>query len=69
MIIRCKSSKRFLVNIDIENYYKEIKKMGLNLQIPLRIEIPCPKCKMIEVYDLYPNNYIHTGSYRRIDKN
>lgn len=65
MEIRCTSSKRFLCNVNIEDYYTKIKRMGLDIIIPLEIEIPCQKCKMIEVYEIYPNNCKHTRSYKR----
>lgn len=66
MEIKCRSSKRFLLNIDIEAYYKNLQKMGVDITIPLKIEIPCQKCKMVEVYEIYPNHYIHKESYKRI---
>lgn len=72
MEIRCKATNRFLLNIDIENYYNSIKKMGLNITIPLVIELPCPTCKMIEVFEVYPTCYKHIKSYKRMltkDKN
>ncbi len=64
MEIKCKSSKRFLMNINIEDYYAMIKRMGLDITTPLIVEIPCPKCKMIEVYEIYPTNYKHIKSYK-----
>lgn len=68
MDIKCKASKRFLFKIDIESYYQSFKKMGLDITIPLTIEIPCQKCKMIEVYKIYPTHYVHTSSYKRVEK-
>ena len=64
MEIRCKITKRFLMNIDIDTYYNDIKKMGVDITTPLIIEIPCPKCKMIEVYAVYPNNYVLLRTYK-----
>ncbi len=64
MEIRCKSSKRFLMNINIEDYYNKIKKLGLSMEAPLLIEFPCPKCKMIEVFEIYPTTYRHIKSYK-----
>lgn len=64
MEIRCKSSKRFLLNIDIEQYHSAIKKSGLDITIPLQIEVPCPKCRMVEVYEIYPSAYKHIKSYK-----
>ena len=63
--IRCNASKRFLLNISIEEYYNNLKKMGIDITTPLTIEVPCGKCKMIEVYEIYPTRYIHTKSYKR----
>lgn len=64
MEIRCKATKRFLMKIDIETYYNDIKKMGLNINTPLIIEIPCPKCRMIEVYEVYPTGYQLIRTYK-----
>lgn len=66
MQLRCKSSKRFLMNINIEEYHKSIQKMGIDITIPLRIEIPCGKCRLVEVYEIYPNTYKHIKSYKYI---
>ena len=63
--IRCSASKRFLFEINIEEYYKNLKKMGVDITTPLKIKIPCQKCKMIEEYDIYPTHNIHTKSYKR----
>lgn len=65
MEIKCQATKRFLFNIDIEAYYNNLKKLGVDITTPLIIEIPCQKCKMIEVYEIYPTHYIHTKSYKR----
>lgn len=65
MEIRCKATKRFLFEIDIENYYKNLKKIGIDITTPIKLKIPCQKCKMIEEYDLYPTHYIHIRSYKR----
>lgn len=69
MEIKCKASKRFLFEIDIEEYYNNLKKIGVGVSVPLIIKIPCQKCKMIEVYEIYPTHYKHIKSYKRnIDK-
>lgn len=65
MTIKCKGSKAFHLNIDIEKYYEAIKKMGLDITIPLTIEVPCQRCKMIEVYEIYPTTYEHVSSYKK----
>lgn len=64
MQIRCKSSKRFLLNIDIEKYHAAFTKSGLDISIPLIIEVPCPRCRLIEVYEVYPTTYKHIRSYK-----
>ena len=63
--IRCNASKRYLFNIKIEDYFVNLKKMGVDISTPITIEYPCSKCKMIEVYEIYPTHYIHTKSYKR----
>lgn len=65
MEIKCQATKRFLFKIDIENYYNNLKKMGVDITLPLIIEIPCQKCKMVEVYEIYPGTYKHIKSYKR----
>lgn len=58
MKIRCKLTRRFLVDIDIENYLSNLRKLGIKQEIPLRITIPCPRCHSIEIYDIYENRYL-----------
>lgn len=65
MKIKCKATKRFLFNIDIEQYYDKLKKIGVDTTLPIIIEIPCQKCKMVEVYEIYPTHYTHIKSYKR----
>lgn len=65
MEIRCQASKRYLFKIEIEKYYENFKKVGVDITLPLILEIPCPKCKMIEVYEIYPHTYKHIKSYKR----
>lgn len=67
MVIRCKASHRFLMNLTIENHPE------LNIiSRPIVIEIPCPKCKLIEVYEIrrdpLTNNlgYKHVNSYKYV---
>lgn len=57
MEIRCKKTKRFLVNIDIEKYVSNLEKIGIKQEIPLEIIIPCPRCHKKEVYAIYPTHY------------
>lgn len=65
MEIRCTGTKRFLLNINIEEYYNSLKKIGVDITIPIKLEIPCGKCKMIEEYEIYPTHYKHVKSYKR----
>lgn len=65
MIIKCKASGRFLAEINIEDYYDNLKRMGVDIITPIKLKFACPKCKMIEEYEVYPKRYIHTTSYRR----
>jgi hypothetical protein len=71
MELKCKATGRFLANINIEEYFTALKKMGIEINIPIKIEIPCAKCKMVEVYYIYPNNYEkyeHISSYKFLKK-
>lgn len=65
MEIRCQATKRFLFEINIEEYNRNLKKMGIDVTTPLIIKIPCQRCKMIEEYEIYPKNYMHKKSYKR----
>lgn len=65
MELRCKSTKRFLMKIDIEPYIEAIRKSGLSLEIPLLIEIPCRSCRAIEVYEVYKDHYRYIKSYKK----
>mgnify|MGYP003292666000 CR=1 FL=1 len=57
MKIRCKKTRRFLVEIDIETYLANLRRIGIKQEIPLRITIPCPRCHQAEVYDIYEDKY------------
>ena len=50
MRITCKSTKRYLCNIKIEEYNNELKKMGIAATMRLAIELYCPGCKKKQVY-------------------
>lgn len=65
MIIKCHASKRFLANINIEEYVEELEKIGISQQTPIRIEIPCRTCKLNETYEVYKDKVIFKGSYKR----
>lgn len=58
MEIRCKKSKRFLIDIDIESYLSNLRKIGIKQELPLRIVIPCHRCHKKEVYEIYDNRYV-----------
>ena len=58
MEIRCKKTKRFLVEIEIENYLANLRKIGIKQELPLRITLPCPRCHKVEVYEIYDNRYV-----------
>lgn len=58
MIIKCKRSHRFLCEVDIESYVKNLKEIGIEQLIPLRVTVPCRICKKVEVYDIYLTHYV-----------
>lgn len=66
MQIRCHASKRFLMNLNIEEYLNDLEKLGISQQTPLIIEIPCKTCKTIEVYEVYKNNIKFIKSYKKV---
>lgn len=66
MEIRCHASKRFLMNIGIEEYIKDLEKLGISQQTPLLIEVPCRTCKTIEVYEIYKNGTKYIKSYKKV---
>ncbi len=61
MKIRCKKTRRFLVEIQIEEYLENLRNIGIKQEIPLRIILPCPRCHKIEKYDIYENRYVYKG--------
>lgn len=65
MEIRCKSSKRFLGKIDTKSFFDNIRNMtGINVEVPLNVELICKKCGMVEVYEVYRDKYRHIKSYK-----
>jgi len=68
MEIKCKKTKRFLCEIDIEEYLKELRKLGISQEVPLRIKIPCRKCKEVEVYEIYENHYLFVKNIDKVTK-
>lgn len=66
MEIKCKSSGRFLFKIDTEKFYRTINDLlKAKVEVPITVEVPCKRCGMIEVYDIYSNHYVHQKSYKR----
>lgn len=57
MIVRCKKSHRYLCSVDIESYVKNLKSLGIEQLVPLRVTVPCRICKKVEVYDIYLTHY------------
>jgi|GEM_PF-4547397 len=57
MVIKCKKTKRFLCEINIEEYLKNLEQLGVSQEIPLEITIPCRLCKKSEVYSIYKDHY------------
>jgi phage FluMu protein Com len=58
MKVRCKKTKRFLLEIDIEEYLENLRIIGIKQELPLRITLPCPRCHQVEVYEIYDNRYV-----------
>lgn len=69
MIIKCKKTKRFLCEIDIESYLKNLEQLGISQEIPLKITIPCRACKKVETYHVYETHYIFKENEEKRDKN
>ena len=58
MKIKCKKTKRFLCSVNIEEYLKHLKELGISQEIPLKITIPCRTCKKVEIYNVYSTHYV-----------
>lgn len=58
MRIRCKKSKRFLMEINYDDIIKVIEKYDIALEIPLEITIPCRACHESEIYRIYKDHYV-----------
>lgn len=58
MKIRCKKTRRFLLEVDIETYLNNLRKIGIKQEIPLVITVPCPRCHRPETYEIYENRYV-----------
>lgn len=68
MIIRCKKTRRFLLEIEIEEYLENLRRIGIKQEIPLKITLPCPRCHQVETYEIYENRYIFVGN-EKLSKN
>ena len=66
MILRCHASHRFLVDIDIEEWQRQLSRLGISQQTPLKIKIPCRTCKCVEHYELYEGKAVFRGSEKRV---
>lgn len=64
MKIRCKLTRRFLVEIEIEEYLNNLRKLGIKQEIPLKITLPCPRCHKTETYLIYENRYVYKGEQK-----
>lgn len=68
MEIKCRKSNRFLMDIDIENYLKQLEDIGIVQEMPIKVTIPCKSCKQIEVYYIYKNKYVFIENLTRNSK-
>lgn len=59
MKIKCKRTKRFLCEINIEEYLKNLEKLGISQEIPLEIKTRCRTCKEDETYLVFKDHYIY----------
>lgn len=69
MKVRCKKSKRFLCEIEIEEYLHNLEQLGISQEIPLKITVPCRACHQIEVYNIYEKHYEFIENLEKISKN
>lgn len=65
MEIKCRKSNRFLMDIDIESYLKQLEDIGIVQEMPIKVTIPCKSCKQIEVYYIYKNKYVFIDNLTR----
>lgn len=57
MIIKCKKTKRFLCELNIEDYLYNLEQLGISQEIPLKVIVPCRNCKQVEIYNVYKDHY------------
>lgn len=62
MIIKCKKTKRFLCKINYDEIIEELERLGIQLDKPLEITIPCKNCRTIEIYHIYKDHYLFKGN-------
>ena len=62
MVIRCKKSKRFLCEINYDEIITQLDKLGVSLEKPLELVIPCRNCKESEIYHIYKDHYVFKGN-------
>lgn len=65
MRITCKKSKRFLCEINIEDYLENLRKLGISQEVPLKLIVPCKACKEVEVYHIYEKHYIFKENIKK----
>lgn len=65
MRIRCKKTKRFLCDVNIEEYLENLRKLGISQEIPLILTIPCKACKEVELYHVYEKHYIFKENVKK----
>lgn len=68
MEIKCRKSNRFLMDIDIESYLKQLEDIGIVQEMPIKVTIPCKSCKQVEVYYIYKNKYVFIENLTRNSK-
>lgn len=62
MVIKCKKTKRFLCKMNYDEILETLDKLGVQLDKPLEITIPCKNCKTSEIYHIYKDHYIFKGN-------
>lgn len=68
MEIKCPRTKRFHFEINIEEYINDLEKLGIEQQTPIRVKIPCSKCKMLETYEIYKDRITIKSEPNSINK-
>lgn len=66
MILRCHASNRFLAEIDIEEWNRQLARIGISQQTPLKVKIPCRTCKCTEFYEVYENKAVFKSSEKHV---